>query len=88
MKRTIAAVALAVLAMPALATGLPYDQNLVDRDLPNIAERTAPVVSTPAERLPYDQMSVDRGLPNIPERATETIGRAYQETTFEQYAPA
>jgi hypothetical protein len=59
MKRTVAAVALAVLALPALAAELPYDQNLVDR-----------------------------AVPNIPERATESNGRAYQETTFEQYIPA
>ncbi|HEX6317660.1 MAG TPA: hypothetical protein VFZ84_02215 [Burkholderiales bacterium] len=42
MKRAVAAVALAVLALPALAAELPYDQNLVDRALPNIPERAVP----------------------------------------------
>ena len=44
MKRTVAAAALAVLALPALAAELPYDQNLVDRALPNIPERAVPAV--------------------------------------------
>lgn len=59
MKRILVAAALAVLAAPGLAADLPYDQNVVDRT-----------------------------LPNVPERATQSSGRAYQETTFEQYAPA
>jgi hypothetical protein len=38
MKRIIAAVSFAVLAAPAFAaeSGAPYDQNLVDRALPNV----------------------------------------------------
>jgi hypothetical protein len=38
MKRHIVAIALAVLTAPAVAqeTGAPYDQSLVDRQLPNI----------------------------------------------------
>lgn len=37
MKRLIAAVSFSLLAVPAFAqNGLPYDQNLVDRALPNI----------------------------------------------------
>jgi hypothetical protein len=46
MKRLIAAVSLAVLSVPALAVEVtaPYDQNLVDRALPNIQ------TSAPAER--------------------------------------
>jgi hypothetical protein len=38
MKRIIAAVSFAVLAAPAFAVeiGAPYDQNLVDRALPNV----------------------------------------------------
>lgn len=41
MKRLIAAVSFAVLAAPAFAVevGLPYDQSLVDRALPQIPER-------------------------------------------------
>jgi hypothetical protein len=38
MKRLISAVSFAVLAVPAAAAGLPYDQSLVDRALPNLAE--------------------------------------------------
>jgi hypothetical protein len=36
MKRHIAAVSFAVLAIPAFAAGLPYEQNQVDRALPNV----------------------------------------------------
>ena len=66
MKRHIAAVAFAVLAVPALAeSGAPYDQSLVDRQLPNI--EFAPVQAYAAdERAPYDQVAVDRALPNLP----------------------
>ena len=40
MKRFIAAVSFSLLAAPALAdVGLPYDQNLIDRQLPNIELR-------------------------------------------------
>ena len=40
MKRLIAAVSLSALAVPALAEiGLPYDQNLVDRQLPQIEQQ-------------------------------------------------
>ncbi len=38
MKRLITAVSFAVLAVPAAAAGLPYDQNLVDRALPQIEQ--------------------------------------------------
>ena len=42
MKRILAAVSLAVLAVPAFAVeaSAPYEQAQVDRILPNIAERT------------------------------------------------
>lgn len=36
MKRYIAAVSFAVLAVPVFAAGLPYEQNQVDRALPNL----------------------------------------------------
>jgi hypothetical protein len=39
MKRFIAAVSFSVIAVPAFAGGLPYEQNLVDRALPNIEPR-------------------------------------------------
>ena len=42
MKRLIAAVSFAALAAPALAAnGLPYEQYVVDRALPNLQERAA-----------------------------------------------
>lgn len=71
MKRHIAAVAFAVLAAPALAeTGAPYDQSLVDRQLPNI--EFAPVQPYAAdERAPYDQLAVDRALPNLPAQSAQ-----------------
>ncbi len=88
MKRTLVAVALSALAVPALAAGLPYDQNLVDRALPQIPERSTQVAPASDARLPYDQVSIDRALPNIPERDVQSTGRAYQGTTFEQFSPA
>ena len=66
MKRHIVAVALAVLAVPALAAeiGAPYDQLEIDRQLPNI--EFAPVQAQAADsRAPYDQLAVDRALPNL-----------------------
>jgi hypothetical protein len=72
MKRHIVAVALAVLAVPALAveTGAPYDQSQIDRQLPNI--EFAPVQARAADaRAPYDQLAVDRALPNLPAQSTQ-----------------
>lgn len=65
MKRLIAVVSFSLLAVPAFAqNGLPYDQNLVDRALPNI--EFAPVEASVAdERAPYDQLAVDRALPEL-----------------------
>ncbi len=39
MKRFIAAVSFAVLAVPAFSGGLPYDQSLIDRALPKVEPR-------------------------------------------------
>jgi hypothetical protein len=39
MKRTIVAIALSALTIPALAADLPYEQINVDRALPNIPQR-------------------------------------------------
>jgi hypothetical protein len=72
MKRHIVAVALAMLAVPALAaeTGAPYDQLQIDRQLPNI--EFAPVDAYVADqRAPYDQLAVDRALPNLPAKSTQ-----------------
>jgi hypothetical protein len=66
MKRLITAVSFAVLAVPAAAAGLPYDQNLVDRALPNI-EAQATDAQSSRFGAPYDQNLVDRALPNIDE---------------------
>lgn len=66
MKRHIAAIALALVAAPALALeiGAPYEQLQIDRQLPNIA--FTPVQEYVAdERAPYDQLAVDRALPNL-----------------------
>jgi len=69
MKRLITAVSFAVLAVPAFAAGLPYDQNLVDRALPDVKVEA---IETQSSRFdaPYDQNLVDRALPNIEERRT------------------
>jgi hypothetical protein len=76
MKR-ITAAAFAVLAVPAFAfaagAGAPYDQNLVDRALPDVrdpvlAEPSASAGPTNTARdasLPYDQNMIDRALPNV-----------------------
>ena len=70
MKRLVAAVSFAVLAVPAVAqVGLPYDQNLVDRALPNISVEVNEARSS-RFGAPYDQNLVDRALPNIQERRT------------------
>ena len=68
MKRFIAAVSFAALAVPAAAAefGLPYDQNLVDRALPNVAEQTVSEAAfTFNSSAPYDQLAVDRALPEL-----------------------
>lgn len=49
MKRFIAAVSFAALALPAFGAGAPYDQNLVDRALPDIQN---PVVAGSASAGP------------------------------------
>lgn len=68
MKRFIAAVSFAALAVPAAAAefGLPYDQNLVDRALPNVAEQTVTETEFAFNgSAPYDQLTVDRALPEL-----------------------
>jgi hypothetical protein len=70
MKRLIAVVSFAVLAAPAFAAGLPYDQNVIDRTLPALQEKDASTGETrnpasDAARLPYDQNLIDRALPDI-----------------------
>jgi hypothetical protein len=84
MKRLITAVSFAVLAVPAFA-GAPYDQNEVDRALPQIEENaSAGASSTRAERLPYDQNQVDRALPQIEKKSSERTSAAQRAVPFEQ----
>jgi hypothetical protein len=79
MKRFVAAVSFAVFAAPAAAAGLPYQQNVIDRMLPNIEESAASSGETrkaaPAAGLPYEQNVIDRALPNIQERAASVDAR-------------
>lgn len=88
MKRLITAVSFAVLAVPALAaqTGAPYDQNEVDRALPQIEENASAGASRiRAERMPYDQNEVDRALPPIQEKAAgATRSRVERGLPFDQ----
>ena len=76
MKRFIAAVSFAALAAPAAAAGLPYEQNVIDRMLPNLPERTATSIeireAVPAAGLPYEQNVIDRMLPNLQEPAASS----------------
>src|SRR6185369_8066709 len=61
MKRTLIAVAVALLASPALAleVGPPFEQNELDRELPDI--QFAPVAPYVADaRAPYEQLVIDR----------------------------
>ena len=77
MKRTLIAVAVALLASPALAleVGPPFEQNELDRTLPNI--QFAPAEPYVADaRAPYEQLVIDRALPNVPERAMQFAGVA------------
>jgi hypothetical protein len=66
MKRFIAAVSFAVLAVPAFAGGLPYDQNLVDRALPNLPHTVVRAETGSTFGAPFDQSLLDRALPDFP----------------------
>jgi hypothetical protein len=70
MKRFIAAVSFSVIAVPAFAAGLPYDQSLVDRALPNLPEKVVRTESASAFGAPFEQSVIDRALPNIEPRST------------------
>jgi hypothetical protein len=77
MKRHIVAIALALAAAPALAleVGAPYDQSMVDRQLPNI-EFPAVEAYVADERAPYDQLAIDRALPNLQIERTQVADSA------------
>jgi hypothetical protein len=77
MKRALIVVAVAVLASPALAleVGPPFEQNQLDRMLPDI--QFAPVAPyVPDARAPYEQLVIDRALPQLPERLRQFAGAA------------
>lgn len=94
MKRIITAVAFATLAAPVLAGDLPFEQNELDRALPQIsvANDQASSAGSTAERTrnqPFEQNELDRALPQVRERADKVQGSdAKHRFTFEQYNPA
>jgi hypothetical protein len=66
MKRLIAAVSFAVLAVPALAqNGKPFEQLDLDRALPDIHFPVAEPSSVDPRSAPYEQAQVDRELPSF-----------------------
>jgi len=67
MKRLIAAVSFAVLAVPAVAaeSGKPFEQIDLDRALPQISVATVESRSIDTRSLPYEQLAVDRALPSF-----------------------
>lgn len=68
MKRLIAAVSIAVLATPALAeVGAPYEQSMVDRTLPYVADPNVDTTSFSSIDAPFDQSLLDRALPQLEE---------------------
>jgi len=66
MKRLIAAVSFAVLAVPAFAeTGKPFEQLDLDRALPEINFPAVEQRNVDPRSLPYEQAQVDRELPTF-----------------------
>lgn len=64
MKRTLAALSLAALTLPAYSAGLPYEQVQIDRALPSI--QFAPVAAQSlGTAAPYEQVTIDRTLPEL-----------------------
>ena len=66
MKRTLAALAISLVALNAnaLEVTAPYEQLNIDRALPNID--FAPVQAYVADaRAPFEQLAIDRALPNL-----------------------
>lgn len=62
MKRFIAAVSFAALAVPAFAAEAPFEQTELDRALPQVSESASTGASREgAERgLPFEQIDLDR----------------------------
>src|SRR5687768_7725242 len=69
MKRFIVAASFAVFAVPAFAAGLPYEQNQVDRALPNLPEKAVATQPATSFGAPFEQTVLDRAVPNIQPRA-------------------
>ena len=67
MKRLIAAVSFAVLAVPAVAadSGKPFEQLDLDRALPQINIPVNEARNVDTRSLPYEQVQVDRALPTF-----------------------
>lgn len=67
MKRLIAAVSFAVLAVPAFAAeyGKPFEELDLDRALPQINIPAASDANVDVRSLPYEQTQVDRALPSF-----------------------
>jgi hypothetical protein len=92
MKRLIAAVSFAVLAVPAFAAerGAPYEQTQFDRALPRVSENaSAGATAARNERnLPYEQSQADRALADvaIKERPARMATRPFVDHNF--IAPA
>ena len=88
MKRLIAAVSFAALAVPAFAVevGLPYSQDQVDRALPNIST-PARDVANPRFGAPYDQNLIDRALPNVEEHRSSSSGNTTDRATAVPVSP-
>lgn len=67
MKRLIATVSFAVLAVPAVAAerGKPFEQLDLDRALPQIEFPAVERSNAEVRSLPYEQAQVDRALPSF-----------------------
>lgn len=67
MKRLIAAVSFAALAVPAVAAeyGMPFEQAELDRALPQINFPAVESRSADPRSLPYEQAQADRALPSF-----------------------
>jgi hypothetical protein len=88
MKRLIAAVSFAALAVPAfaLAAGLPYSQDQVDGALPNVSKALG---DAPTSRFgaPYDQNMIDRALPNVDEHRSSSSGNTVDRGSAASVSP-
>jgi hypothetical protein len=69
MKRFIVVVALALSSAPAFAdVGAPFEQNELDRALPNVSENIPAYEPTASDRMPFEQTELDRGILGEPDK--------------------